>query len=43
MAHFLRGKQAGIQSDLSVGLFSELFMLDEVSTNPGGPGSIITV
>ncbi|TPX19779.1 hypothetical protein DIZ76_017571 [Coccidioides immitis] len=31
MAHFLRGKQAGIQNDLSAGLFPELFMLDEVA------------
>ncbi|KAI2048520.1 Lethal(2) giant larvae sro7 [Ophidiomyces ophidiicola] len=31
MAHFLRGKQAGIQNDLSTGLFSDLFMLDVVA------------
>ncbi|WEW55196.1 Lethal(2) giant larvae sro7 [Emydomyces testavorans] len=31
MAQFLRGRQAGIQKDLSAGLFPELFMLDEVA------------
>ncbi|KAK2738959.1 hypothetical protein FQN57_006753 [Myotisia sp. PD_48] len=31
MAHFLRGKQAGIQTDLSAGLSSESFLLDEVA------------
>ncbi|KAF3491572.1 lethal(2) giant larvae protein [Arthroderma uncinatum] len=31
MAHFLRGKQAGIQSDLSAGLSPESFLLDEVA------------
>lgn len=30
MAHFLRGKQAGIQKDLSEGLSPELFALDDV-------------
>lgn len=30
MAHFLRGKQAGIQNDLSAGLAPELFAIDEV-------------
>ncbi len=30
MAHLFRGKQAGIQSDLSVGISPEVFMLDEV-------------
>lgn len=30
MAHFLRGKQAGIQRDFSAGLSSELFAVDEV-------------
>ncbi|KAI9871001.1 MAG: hypothetical protein M1830_003542, partial [Pleopsidium flavum] len=29
MAHFLRGKQAGIQHDLSAGLAPELFALDD--------------
>lgn len=31
MATFLRGKQAGVQSDLSHGVSSEFFMLDDVS------------
>ncbi|MCJ1394745.1 hypothetical protein MMC18_007625 [Xylographa bjoerkii] len=31
MAQFLRGKQAGIQHDLSVGLAPELFALDQVA------------
>jgi len=31
MAHFLRGKQAGIQTDLSVGISPEVFVLDDVS------------
>lgn len=39
MAHFLRGKQAGIQNDLSAGLNPELFAVDDVrlrgSANPG--------
>lgn len=30
MAHLLRGKQAGIQSDLSAGLSPDLFAIDEV-------------
>lgn len=30
MAQFLRGKQAGIQKDLSDGLSSDLFVLDDV-------------
>ncbi len=30
MAHFLRGKQAGIHNDLSAGLAPELFALDDV-------------
>ena len=30
MAGFLRGKQAGIQRDLSAGLEPELFVIDEV-------------
>jgi hypothetical protein len=30
MAQFLRGKQAGIQKDLSEGLSPELFALDDV-------------
>ncbi len=30
MTQFLRGKQAGIQNDLSVGLAPELFALDYV-------------
>ena len=30
MAHFLRGKQAGIQNDLSGGIHSDLFVLDDV-------------
>lgn len=30
MAQFLRGKQAGIQRDLSEGLSPELFALDDV-------------
>ncbi|OCK73743.1 hypothetical protein K432DRAFT_387227 [Lepidopterella palustris CBS 459.81] len=31
MAHLLRGKQAGIQNDLSVGLAPDLFVLDEIN------------
>ncbi|KAL9123171.1 MAG: hypothetical protein Q9187_000287, partial [Circinaria calcarea] len=31
MTHFLRGKQAGIHSDLSAGLSSDLFVLDHVA------------
>jgi hypothetical protein len=30
MAHLLRGKQAGIQNDLSAGLGPDLFVLDDV-------------
>jgi hypothetical protein len=30
MAHLLRGKQAGINTDLSQGLGAELFLLDHV-------------
>jgi syntaxin-binding protein 5 len=30
MAGFLRGKQAGVQRDLSAGLEPELFAIDEV-------------
>ena len=30
MAHFLRGKQAGVQGDLSDGIAPELLMLDDV-------------
>lgn len=30
MAQFLRGKQAGIQKDLSEGLSPDLFVLDDV-------------
>jgi hypothetical protein len=30
MAHFLRGKQAGIPNDLSAGIVPELFALDDV-------------
>lgn len=36
MAQFLRGKQAGIQRDLSEGLSPELFQLDDVRL--GAPG-----
>jgi hypothetical protein len=31
MAHLLRGKQAGIQHDLSAGINPEFFILDDVS------------
>ncbi|KAI9822456.1 MAG: hypothetical protein M1827_000175 [Pycnora praestabilis] len=31
MAHFLRAKQAGIQSDFSAGITSELFALDDIA------------
>lgn len=31
MAQFLRGKQAGIQKDLSDGLSPDLFALDQVN------------
>lgn len=30
MAHFLRGKQAGVQSDLSNGIAADFFVLDDV-------------
>lgn len=33
MAHFLRGKQAGIQKDLSEGLSPDLFQLDDVRSH----------
>jgi hypothetical protein len=36
MAQFLRGKQAGIQKDLSEGLSPDLFLLDDVGL--GIPG-----
>lgn len=36
MAQFLRGKQAGIQKDLSEGLSPELFQLDDVRIDPLG-------
>jgi len=31
MAHFLRGKQAGIQNDFSAAVEPDFFMLDDVS------------
>jgi len=34
MASLLRGKQAGIQNDFSVGLSPELFVLDDVCRMP---------
>jgi hypothetical protein len=34
MAQFLRGKQAGIQKDLSDGLSPDLFHLDDVCFSP---------
>lgn len=30
MAHFLRGKQAGVQGDLSTGVAPDFFVLDDV-------------
>jgi hypothetical protein len=30
MAHLLRGKQAGVQNDLSAGLGPDLFVIDDV-------------
>jgi hypothetical protein len=30
MAHLLRGKQAGIQNDLSLGVTPDLFVIDDV-------------
>lgn len=36
MAQFIRGKQAGIQRDLSEGLSPELFLLDDVRQSPPG-------
>jgi hypothetical protein len=33
MAHFLRGKQAGVQGDLSNGVAPELFLIDDVRSN----------
>lgn len=39
MAHFLRGKQAGVQNDLSAGLDPELFAVDDVRLRtPANPG-----
>lgn len=34
MAHFLRGKQAGIKKDLSVGIDPDFFAVDQVHINP---------
>lgn len=34
MAHFLRGKQAGIQNDFSGSLSPELFDIDDVCVGP---------
>lgn len=34
MAHFLRGKQAGIKRDLSVGLDPDFFAVDQVHISP---------
>ncbi len=34
MAGFLRGRQAGIQRDLSAGLEPELFAIDKVPNTP---------
>ncbi|KAI9680137.1 MAG: hypothetical protein M1829_001374 [Trizodia sp. TS-e1964] len=31
MSHFLRGKQAGVQTDLSAGLFPDIFAIDDVA------------
>jgi hypothetical protein len=39
MAHLLRGKQAGIQNDLSLGLGPELFVIDDVSLKIRLPGT----
>lgn len=36
MAHLLRGKQSGIQKDLSEGLIPELFALDDVRKRSSG-------
>ena len=30
MAHFMRGKQAGVQNDFSANVTSELFAIDDV-------------
>lgn len=38
MAQFLRGKQAGIQKDLSEGLSPDFFLLDDVRL--GIPGTL---
>lgn len=32
MAHLLRGKQAGIQNDLSAGVLPDVFAIDDVGT-----------
>lgn len=37
MAHFLRGKQAGVQKDFSEGLSPDLFGLDDVRSSPPFP------
>ena len=41
MAQFLRGKQAGVQRDLSAGLNAEIFLLDKVWSEPYS-GAIVT-
>ena len=33
MAHLLRGKQVGIQNDLSAGIMPDFFAIDDVGTN----------
>lgn len=34
MTHLIRGKQAGVQNDLSAGILPEFFAADQVMYNP---------
>ena len=34
MTHLIRGKQAGVQNDLSAGILPEFFAADQVKINP---------
>jgi hypothetical protein len=43
MAHLFRGKQAGIQNDLSVGISPEVFMLDEVRLLVSAQGLLLSM
>src|SRR5207302_1599218 len=41
MAHLLRGKQAGIQNDLSAGLGPDLFVVDDVYPSSSPPSAFL--